>query len=133
MMAETFYGPWRIVLQSANSHFAQQVVVAGSADADGEYTIAFGQSLDLSVQGERWTLQTQFFPFGGASWKDGAMRAISRFDLNEGLLVQIDAASRPPGGVGGAFANASLLCRSLDPTTNPLPGGVPPDFTLPDG
>jgi len=130
-MAETFYGPWRVVLLSANSHFAQQLVVSDSDNADGEYAIAFGQTLDLAVQGEQWTLQTQFFPFGGPAWKDGAMRAVSRFDLDTGLLVQIDAASRPPGGAGGTFTNASLLCSSLDPETNPLPGGIPPDFTLP--
>lgn len=129
-MAESFYGPWQVVLMSANSHFAQQLVVTGSDNADGEYVIAFGQVLDMTVQGERWTLQTQFFPFGGPAWQDGAMRAVSRFDLDEGLLVQVDAASRPPGG-GHTFTNASLLCRSLDPETNPLPGGIPPDFSIP--
>ena len=130
-MAATFYGPWRVVLKSANSHFAQQLVIAGSDNADGGYVIAFGQDLDLGVQGERWTLQTQFFPFGGPAWQDGAMRAASRFDLDEGLLVQVDAASRPAGSAGVTFTNASLLCKSLDPETNPLPGGIPPDFTIP--
>ncbi|MET0782117.1 MAG: hypothetical protein ABWY26_01575 [Microbacterium sp.] len=130
-MAETFYGPWRVVLMSANSHFAQQLVVAGSDNADGEYVIAFGQVLDIAVQGEQWQLQTQFFPFGGPAWENGAMRAVSRFDLDKGLLVQVDAASRPPGAAGGTFSNASLLCSSLDPETNPLPGGMPPDFTVP--
>ena len=130
-MAETFYGPWRVVLISANSHFAQQLVITNSDDADGEYDIAFGVDLNIAVQGEQWQLQTQFFPFGVPEWKNGAMRAVSRFDLDQGLLVQVDAAARPPGGAGGTFNNASLLCRSLDPETNPLPSGTPPDFTIP--
>jgi hypothetical protein len=130
-MAETFYGPWRIRLLSANSHFAQQLLITGSDNADGGHDIEYENHFDIAVEGERWQLQTQFYPFGGPAWQDGAMRATSRFDLDEGLLVQIDAASRPPGSTGSTFANASLLCSSLDPETNPLPGGIPPDFTLP--
>ena len=131
-MAETFYGPWRVVLMSANSHFAQQLVIMNSDNADGEYAIGFGVALNVEVQGEQWQLQTQFFPFGGPAWKNGAMRAVSRFDRDQGLLVQVDAAARPPGGAAATFNNASLLCRSLDPETNPLAGGIPPNFTIPE-
>ncbi|MDT0168436.1 hypothetical protein [Pseudarthrobacter sp. BRE9] len=130
-MAETFYGPWRIVLLNANSHFAQQMVIEGSDNADGGYDIAYGEALDVSVAGAQWRLRTEFFPFDGPAWLEGDTRAISRFEPGAGLLVQIDGASRPPGR-GGPLTNLRLLCSCLDPETNPIPAPNPFDFTILD-
>lgn len=129
-MAETFYGPWRIVLVSANSHFAQRMLISGSDAADGGYDIAFGRVVDVAASGARWQLQTQFFPFGGPDWEPGDMRRTTRFEVQNGLIVQIDGAARPPG-TGTTFANLTLMCTCLDPETNPIPAPNPYDFTIP--
>lgn len=128
-MDETFYGPWRIVLTSANSHFAQRMLISGSDDADGEYRIAFGQVLDVTASGAQWRLQTQFFPFGGPDWEPGDMRRSTRFEAPTGLIVQIDGAAREPG-TGTTFTNLTLICTCLDPETNPIPAPNPYDFTI---
>ena len=129
-MTETFYGPWRIVLTNANSHFAQRMVITGSDDADGAYPIAFGQPLDVAASGARWQLETQFFPFGGPAWEPGDIRRSTRFEMPTGLIVQLDGAARPPG-TGTTFTNLTLICSCLDPETNPIPGPNPYDFTIP--
>jgi hypothetical protein len=131
-MTETFYGPWRVVLRDANSHFSQRMLIQGSDSSDGEYRIAFGQDLDVEVRGAEWQLTTQFFPFGGPNWEEGDVRRSTRFEPVSGLLVQLDGASRPPGIGGTTFNNLILICSCLDPETNPIPAPNPYDFTIPE-
>ncbi len=132
-MAETFHGPWRIVLTHVNSHFAQSVVVSRSDNADGRYDVAFGDALEILVQGSQWQLETQYYPFaGGAGWQPGDVRRATRFEPKHGMIVQLDGAARPPGSSGTAFNNLTLVCTCMDPQTNPIPADNPYDFTIPE-
>lgn len=131
-MTETFYGPWRVVLTHANSHFSQRMLIEGSDNADGEYQIAFGRAVDVEVLGAEWRLTTEFFPFGGPSWQAGDVRRSTRFEPFAGLLVQLDGAARPPGSGSTTFPNLTLHCSCLDPETNPIPTPNPYDFTIPE-
>jgi hypothetical protein len=131
-MTETFYGPWRVVLTRANSHFSQRMLIEGSDNSDGEYRIAFGQDLEVDVDGAEWRLTTQFFPFGGPSWLAGDVRRSTRYEPFAGLIVQLDGASRPPGSGSTSFTNLTLHCSCLDPETNPISAPNPYDFTIPE-
>jgi hypothetical protein len=84
------------------------------------------------VQGTEWRIQTEFYPFGGPAWTAGDIRRSTRFELQQGLIVQLDGAARPPGTGGTTFNNLTLICTCLDPETNPIPSGNPYDFTIPD-
>ena len=132
-MAETFYGPWQIVLVRVNSHVAQRFVISGSDNADGPYHVAFGEPLTVQVQGQAWQLGTQFFPFEPAvDWQPGAVRRTTRFEPKQGLIVQLDGASHPPSSSSTSFNNLTLICTCMDPETNPIPADNPYDFTLPE-
>ena len=130
-MTETFYGPWRVVLTQANSHFSQRMLIEGSDNSDGEYRIAFGQAVDVEVRGAEWRLTTQFFPFGGPSWEAGDVRRSTRFEPVGGLLVQLDGASRPPGS-GTTFTNLTLICSCLDPERTPSLPRIPMTSPFPN-
>lgn len=132
-MAEMFFGPWHIVVGLVNSHFSQSFTISGSDNADDRYPVAFGQALELSVQGEQWQLQLAWFPFGpGGSWQPSDVRRTTKFVPGAGLIVQLDAAARPPGSASPNFNNCGLTCTSLDPETNPIPTSNPYDFTIPE-
>lgn len=133
-MTEVFYGPWRVVLTHVNSHYSQRFVVARS-DADGEYDVAFGQQVDMVIDGQEWMLEIQHFPFGegqDSNWTMSAVRRSTRFDEGDGLTVQLDGAARPAESPGDTFNNLTLVCTSLDPETHPNPGPNPYDFTVPE-
>jgi hypothetical protein len=118
------------VLVRANSHFSQCVSIDGSDNADGRHEVAFGTHLDLQVRGAKWSLQTQFFPFGGPDWQAGDARRSTSFEPKNGLICRMEGATRPPG-TGAQFNNLTLICSCLDLETNPIPTDNPYDFTLP--
>jgi len=133
-MAEVFYGPWRVVLTHVNSHYSQRFVVARS-DSDGAYDVAFGQPLEIVIDGEAWELELQHLQFGedqDPTWKTSTVRRSTRYDEVSGLIVQLDGATRTAGSAGDAFNNLTLVCTSLDPETHPNPGPSPYDFTIPE-
>lgn len=133
-MATTFFGPWYVVLGLVNSHFSQRFLISGSDNADGIYPVAFGNALVLSVQGAKWQIEMQYFPFDpGASWRPSDVRESMKFVLGDGLIVQLDGAARPPRLINPQFRNLALTCISMDPEINPIPAQNPYDFTIPEG
>lgn len=133
-MPTTFYGPWYVVLGQVNSHTSQRFLISGSDNADGIYPVAFGNVLVLSVQGAKWQIEMQYWPFDqGASWRPSDVRESMKFVLGDGLTVQLDGASRPPVLINPQFRNLVLTCTSMDPEINPIPTANPYDFTIPHG
>lgn len=132
-MAETFFGPWHIVLGLVNSHFSQSFTISGSENADGRYHVAFGDQLAFPVQGKEWAIQIEWLPFGpDASWQPSDVRRTMKFVAGEGLIVQLDADARLPGLPNPDYNNLTLTCISMDPETNPIPTDNPYDFTIPE-
>jgi hypothetical protein len=133
-MAETFFGPWYLVLGLVNSHFSQSFTISGSQNADGRYDVAFGDPLEFAVQGEEWRLQMEYFPFDpDATWRPSDVRSTMSFVPGEGLIVQVNGAARPPGTPAPHHDNLVLTLTSMDPATNPIPASNPYDFTIPEG
>ena len=133
-MTETFYGPWKITVTHVQSHFAQRFEIRRSQGADGTYSVAFGVPLEVIADGPEWELEMQFFPFEeGASWEPTAVRRSTSFDLQAGLVVQLDGAAGSSGGPNADYHNLTLICTSMDPEVHPHPEPNPYDFTLPEG
>jgi len=132
-MATTFYGPWYVVLGVVNSHFSQRFLISGSDNADGVYPVQFGNRLTLSVQGTKWQIEMQYFPFGaGASWQPSDVRESMKFVLGDGLIVQLDGGARLPVLINPQFRNLALTCTSIDQEINPIPTANPYSFTVPE-
>ena len=132
-MATLFYGPWHVVLGHVNSHFSQRLVISGSSSADGVYPVAFGAPLVLMVDGPRWQIEMQYFPFDeDATWQPSDVRETRTFLPGDGLIVQLDGAARPPALVNPQYKNLAVTCTSLDPDVNPIPTANPYDFTVPE-
>jgi hypothetical protein len=133
-MATTFYGPWYVVLGQVAGHFSQRFVITGSDNADGVYPVRFGAGLVLAVQGSKWQIEMQYFPFDpGASWRPSTVRESMKFVAGDGLIMQLDGAARPPELINPQFHNLTITCTSMDPELNPIPGTNPYDFTIPHG
>ncbi|MGB9928261.1 MAG: hypothetical protein ACPK85_07615 [Methanosarcina sp.] len=132
-MAETFFGPWRIVVTFVNSHFLQSFTIFGSENADGRYNVSFGNPLELTVQGEKWEIQIEWFPFApDASFQPSAVRRTTKFIAGEGLIVKLDADAQSPGSLNHDYDNLTLICTSMNPEINPIPTNNPYDFTIPE-
>jgi hypothetical protein len=132
VMATKFYGPWYVVLGLVNGHFSQRLLITGSDNADGIYSVRFGNGLVLSVQGSEWQIEMQYFPFDpSASWRPSQVHESMRFLLGDGLVIQLDGAARPPEVINPQFQNLSLTCTSMDSELNPIPTTNPYDFTIP--
>lgn len=128
-MAETFFGPWSVVLGLV--HFDQSFIISGSENADGRYYVRSGDSLEVRVQGEEWRIQIEWLtPDSG--WLPSDIRRTTKFVAGEGLIVQLDADARPPGLPNPHYNDLTLICTSLDPETNPIPTGNHYDFTIPE-
>lgn len=147
-MAETFYGPWRVVLdwqivptdvidlpQQGFVVFddlpEQGFVVAGSDNADQRYVREIGSPLDLDVTGTEWTIDLQIlWPLSStARWSSVPVRRIMTFLPPEGLIVGLNLA---PGVIAPFLLGMKLICTSTDPEINPIPSGNPYDFTIPE-
>ncbi|MGB7069967.1 MAG: hypothetical protein WBD22_10785 [Pyrinomonadaceae bacterium] len=130
-MATTFYGPWHVVLGLVNSHFSQRFIISGSDNSDGIYPVAFGNTLVLAIQGGKWQIEVQYFPFDpGSTWQPSDVRESMKFVPGEGLILQLDGAARPPVLINPKFHNLALTCTSMDPEINPIPTANPYDFTF---
>jgi hypothetical protein len=132
-MATIFYGPWHVVVGRVNSHFSHRLVISGSSNVDGFYPVAYGSPLVLTVQGARWQIEMQYFPFEeAATWQPSDVRESRMFVPGDGLIVQLDGGARPPVVVNPQFNNLAVTCTSLDPELNPIPTANPYDFTIPE-
>jgi hypothetical protein len=127
-MAETLYGPWRVVLTHSNSHWIQSVEITGSDNADGRYDVEFAEPFDIDVVGSEWQLEFAYWPFGGPAWQSSKTRLSKEFRDIEGFVVRIDGAN---SAAAPNYDNLTVLCTSRDPAVNPDPTPNPYDFTLP--
>jgi hypothetical protein len=135
-MAETFFGPWVIVLDYTDTD--ERFTISGSDNADGSYPVGEGDLLEIEVAGEDWRIQIERHPFPGTgNWK---IRRTTQFVAGKGpgkgLVVKLDAERRTLVEDGGVFfpgvKRMKLTCTSTDPATNPIPTPNPYDFTIPE-
>jgi hypothetical protein len=131
-MAETqFFGPWRLVLDSADPVPQQSFVIADSDNADGRHLAFYDQPLDFAVQGADWRIKIEY------SISDQEPNRIPSDTHKEmaflpqtGLTVILDT-RYDPSGSGAPLLGMRLLCVSLDPEINPEQSQNPYDFTIP--
>ncbi|MFF1561807.1 hypothetical protein [Streptomyces sp. NPDC058279] len=133
-MAETLYGPFRVVLDTADPFPLQRVIIAGSSNADGVYELNIDHPpLDLVVKGDEWSIEVQFLKsFPHAEWITSPFVHSTAFVFKEGLIVDLESGQLGSPSLGDGFhPSIRLICRSLDPATNPIPSNNPYDFTVP--
>lgn len=133
-MAETLYGPWRVVLGTFDLFPQQGFSIAGSHNADARYEATDGVPIDLQVQGVAWTITLEFHPpFGGEGWQPSVMRRHTRFDHADGLIVTVDSYRHQSGGWSGPYyPGIQVVCTSMDPAVHPDAMPNPYDFTIPE-
>ena len=130
-MAETFYGPWRVVLALFDPYPQQGFVISGSDNADGFYVPEAGVPVDIAVAGEEWTIGFQMrLPHWPHEWVSAGPIPTTQFLAGLGWTVRLSAHG---GYFGPHFARMALLCISMDPDINPIPTPNPFDFTIPEG
>lgn len=126
-MAETFFGPWRVVFERHNLYYRERFVISGSDNADGEYEGYLGipvVPIDITVSGAEWTIDLQLV--GGPAlpeWQSFDVVRVTQFVAPEGLTVRLTT----------QYHNMTVLCISMDPDINPIPTPNPFDFTIPEG
>ena len=133
-MAETFYGPWSIELDSGVALIQVQLVISGSDGCDGRYSLHSGQSLSLSVNGASWTAAIEsWFPDSGFTPQE--TRRTTTFEWADGLVATVECGRPPASGPvwgGPLYMYVKLRCVSRDPEVNPEPVPAPYDFTVPE-
>jgi hypothetical protein len=120
-MPETFYGPWRVT--DFGFPVRHRIVISGSENADGEYVVDIQAPLNLSVEGEKWTIEVDVWE--NSAWMPRHVRRRMEVLPETGLQVSLSDAKRWP------FPNLDVFCSCtcLDPTINPPPYKDPPfDF-----
>ncbi|EJR27960.1 MULTISPECIES: hypothetical protein [Bacillus cereus group] len=123
-MAETFFGPWNITLDLIDSHFHPSIFISRSENSDGRYHVKFGDTLDLAVQGEEWTIQIDWFSSSQQQYLTCNVHRVTNFIVGKGLIVEL-------GAIMEDYFILSMVCTSTDPETNPIPSNNPYNFTLP--
>jgi hypothetical protein len=128
-MAETFFGPWRIVVKEFVPISQPRFVISGSDNADGAYRPQEGVPMGVEATGAEWTVELQIvWGFGAHTWSSYHVLRTTQFDASEGLLVRLDHRRSLFSEI-----TLSLLCISMDPDINPVPTPNPFDFTIPEG
>ncbi len=124
-MAETFFGPWRIVvIEELGPPWPWEFVISGSDNADGVYVAEQLDPMGIAVTGVEWTIELVMLP----NFLIKPTRA-TQFVVPDGLTVHL--ISVPIGiGVRRYFL---LRCISMDPEVHPIPTPNPFDFTIPGG
>lgn len=129
-MAETFFGPWRVVLdlKSLVIHPPLEFmgfVISLSDNADGLYVPDDGVPMDFAVDGAEWIIEILGF-FDGTWRPPTGVTRTTRFvaKKREGLTVHLRGSFD--------FSRVSLICKSMDPETNPIATENPYDFTIPE-
>lgn len=133
-MTETLYGAWRIDVgfREIAPHLFLRVVIAGSENADGPHILADNDQPELVVQGEEWTIDMEFLEesVNGGQWTIMPFKRQNRFDLGDGLVVDLDSFTAPDIKIPPPL---QLICTSMDPEVNPIPTDNPYDFTIHQG
>ena len=131
-MAETFYGPWRIVqYQPYSSPYLRQTVLIGnSGNADGRYLLDYFNPVDLTVLGAEWWLDVEVSNSAdGDDWESVTPRKRIEFLPDTGLTLLLDI----PFAQDPQSLAIQLICTCLDETLNPPRRPNPYDFTyMPD-
>jgi hypothetical protein len=128
---ETFNGPWALrLLDIPGAWEIYKIAIVGSAGSDGEYAFAPSAEVAFEVDGAEWTLQLGVFLAGGGDphWDWTETQRDARFDIEQGLLVGIGKPPDPPTDP----LHPLIALKSLDPTIDPGPPGLPLDFTVPE-
>jgi hypothetical protein len=131
-VAETFYGPWRIVQYQPYSspYLRQSLVVARSDGADGRYLLEYFNPVDLTVQGAEWSLRVQYSDAAeGEDWHPITPRKQMTVLPETGLTLLLDI----PFPSDGQSLAIQLICTCLDETINPPRRPNPYDFTYTPG
>jgi hypothetical protein len=127
VMAETFYGSWRVNLGEVDLFFRQRFVITGSENADGRHYVQAGGPVDIQVNGDVWSIDMEIEPFppqgSDEGWDTRTIGRAMSFTAQDGLIVKLTVAGQP---------GFSLICTSLDPAIKPNPTPNPYDFTLPE-
>ncbi len=130
-MKETFFGPWRITLDSIDLPTPlQSFVVSGSDNADGRHRMYPDTPFTVAVSGNEWTIALEYSS-DDATWEGDDARKTTAFLPQIGLTVSLDTRRWDPVSPGTPFLGMRLLCTSLDPAINPEQTPNPFDFTLP--
>jgi len=133
-MAETFFGPWRVVVTEVDPVPRQGFEVSGSDNADGFYEPAAGSPADISVSGAKWTVEMRaLLPFDGADWFTFDPVRTTRYLKPEGLTVRLNFGGDHVLLLGPFELRQTLLCILMDPDINPTAPPNPFDFTIPAG
>lgn len=121
-MMETFYGPWRLITQSADFGPTWAFRVHNSDDADGVYEADSPQPWTLNVHGAEWVVELIYLD-GSGQWQPAPdVVQTTGIVAPNGLTVTLN--SHTP---------IRLECVSLDSTINPPMHSNPYDFTTPGG
>jgi hypothetical protein len=132
-MREILYGPFRLVLDGGDVWPPQRVTIAGSANADGVYLLDFDDPLDLSVEGDAWSVDVEFFKEDPvAEWITAVFTRSTAFEREEGLIVELMSGLGDSPSLGEFRPSIRLLCTSLDEETAPPLQPSPYDFTVPE-
>lgn len=113
-MAETFFGPWRIVNEELSGEPWWGFVISGSDNADGEYSVVQLDPTGVVVSGQQWTIELHL---------PGQVEYVrtTQFVAPDGLTVRL------------VIPFLTLLCISMDREINPIQTPNPFDFTIPEG
>ncbi len=129
-MAETFYGPWSLLVLSKDAAFEERVTVSGSAGGDGSFPGTPGLSLG-QITGEEWTIELEWSSDGGATWHPSAVRRTIDVTASDGLVTSLGADDNEPALRDGDFNDLVVSLKYLDPERNPAGPSKKFDFTFP--
>jgi hypothetical protein len=122
-MAESFYGPWQVVLERPSHRVNQCFVISGSDSADGRYSANPGDEWTITVRGAEWTIGLEAFRDGtDGGWQAGDVHRETTFESPGGLQSVLELIL--PDDIG-----LRLICTSLDEVLNPEQLSNPYDFT----
>lgn len=128
-MSETFYNEWAIHVDQNNALYSQRFVISRSASSDGSYAASLGMS-PVTVSGEEWTLAMEWNDNNSSGWQASRIRRSAEYTVQGGFTIVLAADDGPAPG-DQDFDDLVLICKSLDPTTDPpLPTSNPYDFTI---
>jgi len=111
---ETFYGPWDVTVLFTSLSDAPTGIffeIAGSDSADGRHPGVPGQT--VAVTGAEWALTVGSQAPGGPLLV-GHLRRTATFDIERGLLVQIDGSVLSGFSVVGLTLELQSQDRAVD-------------------
>ena len=129
-MAETFYGPWSLLVTAQEGDYKQRFTISRSDNSDGSFAGTVGAAV-ARIDGAQWSINLEWSSDNGVTWHDSAIRRMDEVTAADGLVVTLGADDNLPQLRDNDFNDLVVFLKCLDPDVNPPPPASIYDFTIP--